>query len=430
MRLRSAGRTLLLAGALISLLTAGLATVVAQSTQPQRLPLDVTAGSAQPRLSRTPGGDVVLSWLEPGTTRGHTRLRVAVRRGAQDEWSPPRTVAEGADWFVNWADVPGVVPISDTTWAAHWLVRSDPASPYAYDIRVALSHDAGRAWGTPITPHTDGTRTEHGFVSMFPWPGANSTDATARRAGQDVGLVWLDGRAMQAGAGHAGDHGNMALRAARLAADGSLHDQTVLDARVCECCPTSAAATSDGVVVAYRNRGDDETRDMHVVRHAGGAWQPDRVAVADGWTIMACPVNGPALTTRERDVVLAWFTAAHDTPRVKVTFSHDAGRSWGSTSIADEGRPLGRVGVAPHPDGGAVVVWVEAEETGATVRARRVRDDAPVGPSVVVARVAQSRLSGYPRIVEASDGFVVAWVEGDRGSSRVVTARLTVSAVP
>lgn len=405
----------------------GVAGVSAQTPHP--LPLQVASGSGQPRLSRTPGGDVVLSWLEPGTAQGHTRLRVAVRRGPQDAWSPPRTVAEGADWFVNWADVPGVVPITDTTWAAHWLERSDPASPYAYDVRVALSHDGGGTWAAPITPHTDQTRTEHGFVSVFPWPGGSPTDSSGRRPPRDVGLVWLDGRAMQGGAGHTGDHGNMALRAARLATDGSLHDQTVLDARVCECCPTSATTTSEGVVVAYRNRGDDEMRDTHVVRHAEGAWQPDRVAVADGWTIMACPVNGPALTARGREVVLAWFTAVHDQPRVKVAFSHDAGRTWGAPSVADDGRPLGRLGVAPHPDGGAVVMWVEAEATGATVRARRVHDGAPAGPAVVVARVAQSRLSGYPRIVESSDGFVVAWVEGDRGTSRVVTARLAVSDV-
>jgi hypothetical protein len=26
-------------------------------------------------------------------------------------WSPAQTVASGADWFVNWADVPSVIPL-------------------------------------------------------------------------------------------------------------------------------------------------------------------------------------------------------------------------------------------------------------------------------------------------------------------------------
>jgi hypothetical protein len=371
---------------------------------------------------------VVLSWLEPGSPTGRTRLRVAVLSG--EAWSAPRTVAEGTGWFVNWADVPGVVPVTDTTWAAFWLERSDSASPYAYDIRVVLSHDAGHTWSRPVTPHTDGTRTEHGFVSVFPWPTPAAPEAAGSPPLADVGLAWLDGREMSTTGGHDGHAGNMTLRAARLAADGSLHDQTVLDARVCECCPTAATATSDGVVVAYRDRAADETRDMHVVRLAGGVWEPDRVAAPDRWTIMACPVNGPALAARGRAVTLAWFTAVGDQPRVKASVSHDGGGTWGTPLVVDEGRPLGRIGVAAHPQGGALVVWIEAERTGASVRVRRVRDDAVGGPSAVIARVAQSRLSGYPRIVEADGGFVLAWVEEVDGATRVMTARLAISDVP
>jgi hypothetical protein len=30
-------------------------------------------------------------------------------------WSEPRTVASGADWFVNWADVPSVIRLANGT---------------------------------------------------------------------------------------------------------------------------------------------------------------------------------------------------------------------------------------------------------------------------------------------------------------------------
>ena len=53
---------------------------------------------------------------------------------------------------------------------------------YSYDVRVAWSRDAGETWSDPITPHDDGTLTEHGFVSMVP------------ERGDQVSLVWLDGR--------------------------------------------------------------------------------------------------------------------------------------------------------------------------------------------------------------------------------------------
>lgn len=417
-RSRSASATAVLAALLMAACTAAPAQAPPRVTRaetadvPRRdLPLDTGRGSGQPRLSRTPSGDLVVSWLEPDTVAGRTRLRVATRAARGGNWSVPRTVAAGQQWFVNWADVPGVVPVSDTTWVAHWLERSDPPSRYAYDVRVALSQDAGITWGAPFTPHRDGTRTEHGFVSVFAWPGT---------AASDVGLAWLDGREMQSGAAHSADHGDMTLRTARLSADGALHDEVVLDRRVCECCPTATINTADGVLVAYRNRGDDETRDIHVVRHEGG-WQTDHVAVADDWQIAACPVNGPALSVRERDIALAWFTAVREEPRVKVAFSRDGGRTWTAGATIDGGRPLGRAAVVHHPEGGVVVSWVEAEDTGATVRLRRVHADGRMSGPFIGARVAQSRLSGYPRLAVADDGVMLAWVEGVEHVTQVAT---------
>jgi hypothetical protein len=116
-------------------------------------------------------------------------------------------VARGEAWFVNWADFPSVVPIADRLWAAHWLARR-PEGGYAYDVAMALSSDAGARWGATLSPHTDGTPTEHGFVTLFPWQGG-------------VGAVWLDGRNMQPGeAGDLADHGHgeggMTLRSVQL----------------------------------------------------------------------------------------------------------------------------------------------------------------------------------------------------------------------
>lgn len=396
----------------------------------EALALEAGTGSAQPHLSATPSGTVVLSWLEPGDGDGRTRLRVAELAKDGRTWGNVRTVAEGTHWFVNWADVPSVVPITDTTWAAHWLERSDPDTRYAYDVRVVVSRDGGRTWSAPVTPHDDGTRTEHGFVSFFRWP--NTAD--------DVGLAWLDGRATkspEATGAHAGHGaGNMALRVARLTSDGAVHDGRIVDDRVCECCPTTALTLDDGVLLGYRNRGDDETRDTHVVRYRGD-WQRDHVAVRDGWQIAACPVNGPALTRVTDGVALAWFTAEGDDPRVQVAFSRDGGTTWSSATRVDGGRTLGRIGLAAHPQGGGVVSWIAAETNGATVRLRRVAPDGTTGAPIVAAHVASSRLSGYPRIVAAGDALVVAWVaedEGDGGRegrrTRVRTARLPFSAVP
>ena len=124
------------------------------------------ANSAQPQLLAE-GNRAVLSWIERDGERA--RLKVAERTATG--WSAARTVASGDDFFVNWADVPSVRPIADGTLVAHWLQKS-AGSTYAYDVRLSWSRDGGRTWSAPTSPHHDGTKTEHGFVSLFTMPDA------------------------------------------------------------------------------------------------------------------------------------------------------------------------------------------------------------------------------------------------------------------
>jgi hypothetical protein len=137
------------------------------------------AGSGEPNLAVGADGRILLSWIE-AASEGRHRLRFAARvdRGA---WSEPRTIAEGAGWFVNWADFPAVAELADGSLFAHWLAQSG-AGKYAYDVRVGTSRDGGATWSGPVVPHRDGTETEHGFVSFARWDE------------RSMGLVWLDGR--------------------------------------------------------------------------------------------------------------------------------------------------------------------------------------------------------------------------------------------
>jgi hypothetical protein len=212
--------------------------------------------TAQPQITVT-GDRATLSWIERS---GRTAtLKFAERAGAG--WSEPRTVASGDNWFVNWADVPSVVRLADGSLAAHWLQRSGPGT-YAYDVRLAFSSDDGRTWSESVTPHHDGTQTEHGFASLFQAPGAG------------LGLVWLDGRHM-GGGGHDGhEAGGMTLRGATFDRSGTQIVEIEIDDRVCECCPTAVTLTADGPIAAYRNRAEGEIRDIYVSRFVNGAWTP------------------------------------------------------------------------------------------------------------------------------------------------------------
>ncbi|HWS56263.1 MAG TPA: sialidase family protein [Pyrinomonadaceae bacterium] len=374
------------------------------AAQVRQLPSPAPEQSAQPNLAVGRDGRVYLSWVERLPEKRFA-LRFSTKEGAR--WSAPRTAAEGQDWFVNWADFPTLAALPDGSLAAHWLVRSGPAV-YAHDVKVSRSTDGGRTWSEPVTPHGDGTPTEHGFVSMFP------------AAGGALAAVWLDGRGIKGG--HHGNHGrdNMTLRFTAFGRDGRPRPDALLDERVCECCQTSAAVTSEGPVVVYRDRSAEEIRDISIVRLRGGRWSAPATVHQDGWKLDGCPVNGPAVAAEGRRVVVAWYTGAGERFRVQAAFSEDAGESFGPPVRVDDGEPTGRVGVVALKDGSAVVSWMEKTAGGVEVRLRRVRPGGKRGESVSVAATAEARASGYPRVVKAKDSVVVAWV----GGTRVLTAEM------
>jgi hypothetical protein len=390
-----------------------------QSVRPWPLNVEPIAspaasGSGQPQLSVSKRG-VLLSWVEK-TAAGST-LKFAER--AANGWSAPVIVASGADWFVNWADVPSVVRLADGTLAAHWLQKSG-ADTYAYDVRLSYSKDEGKTWATSFTPHHDGTKTEHGFASLFQMPGAG------------LGLVWLDGRNMAGGheAPAAGGHvgGDMSLRFGAFGRDWKQTGDLALDARVCECCPTAIAVTSNGPIVAYRDRSPNEIRDILITRLENGKWTSPVPVFADDWRFNACPVNGPALSASGRNVALAWYQAKDNVPKTFVAFSGDAGRTFGLPIRLDEGGSLGRVDIDLLPDGSAAAAYVDL--TG-DFRIRRVVPDAAASAPVTVSRLAANRSSGYPRMALSGNELVFAWTDRDGESIvRTASARLPVGRRP
>jgi hypothetical protein len=364
------------------------------------------AGSAEPNLAVGADGSVYLTWQEP-TAEGH-ELRLASLE--EDGWSPPATIARGNDWFINWADFPTLLVLPDGRLAAHYLqVHPRAERGYHYDVRLVLSDDGGRSWSDPVTPHRDGVATEHGFVSMIP------------AGGDSIGVIWLDGRAFSP---EFGATDQMALLYTTVASDGSLGPERVIDGRTCECCQTSAAIVAGGAVVAYRGRTPGEIRDIQLARMAGGAWAPARPVHADGWEIAACPVNGPAVASDGADrLAVAWFTGARDTARVQVAFSDDAGDTFTTPVVVDEGNPAGRVDLVMLAGGDAVVSWIERTEgDGARVQLRHVTRDGRTSAPAIVAPTSGTRASGFPRMVRSGDGLLLTWTEPG-SPSRVRTAR-------
>jgi hypothetical protein len=323
-------------------------------------------------------------------------------------WTPVVTAASGTDWFVNWADVPSVLRLANGTLVAHWLQKSGSGT-YAYDVRLSSSTDEGRTWSPSFMPHHDGTQTEHGFASLFDMPGAG------------LGLVWLDGRGMKGDHGHE-QAGDMSLRFGTFDRTWKQTGERSIDTRVCECCPTAAALTAEGPIVAFRDRAPDELRNIHVARFENNRWTEPKPVHDDGWRFPGCPVNGPSLSARGRSVAIAWFTAKENQPKSLAAFSTNAGRSFGAPIVLDEPGSLGRVDIDLLPDGSAVAAYVATAQQGAQFRVRRIEPAGTLSEPTIVAVLLNNRTSGYPRMAVVGDEILFAWTDR-QGGSQVRTAR-------
>ena len=360
------------------------------------LTVPVPAGSGEPQLTTSSKG-TILSWVESDGPMA--TLKFAERSGTG--WSESRTVAAGKDWFVSDADVPTVQHMADGTLVAAWY-RSTDVQAEAYDTWLAYSKDEGRTWSAPFKPYKDRTKTQHGFASMFDQPGGG------------LGLVWLDAREWELDK-DAPDGGAVMLRSASFDPAWKQTSDQVANLRVCDCCQTSVATTSDGVVVAFRDRSDKEIRDIHVTRLEGGKWTDPQPVHHDNWEIDSCPVNGPAISARGRTVAVAWFTAASGQGHAYAAFSQDAGRSWGEPVRLDEQISTGRVDIELLDDGGAVATWVEFANQQAQLKARRIAADGKLSAPVAVQGTAPGRVSGYPRMVRQGDDLLFVWSESGEG---------------
>ncbi|MEQ9568953.1 MAG: hypothetical protein RLN75_02080 [Longimicrobiales bacterium] len=369
------------------------------------LALAAAEGSGEPFLS-SDGDRLWLSWLEPAAGEAWA-LRLAE---IGDQVSEPTTVVERDDFFVNWADFPSVASLPGGRLAAHWLQRGGEGT-YDYGVRVAWSDDGGATWSDPWTPHEDGTPTEHGFVSLLPGDDGS------------LGVLWLDGRRYVDGP-DGPETEEMTLRHRTASGPGAAGAEVLVDDRVCDCCQTGAAATTDGWVAVYRDRSEDEVRDIYAARFVDGAWTEGRPVHRDGWHIAACPVNGPAVDADGERVVVAWFTGAGQVPRVSLAFSDDQGVTFTEPVRIDEGEPVGRVDVVSDGDG-ALVSWIEGAGEGAELRVRRVGRDGTLGEPRVVVPISGARAAGFPRMVRHRDDLVFAWTDASGPETRVRAVRVT-----
>ncbi|MGI9248387.1 MAG: hypothetical protein ACR2QI_05190 [Woeseiaceae bacterium] len=373
------------------------------------VPMSVPAGAnvLGPRFASGAEGPLILSWMqreENGATLRFSTLELG-------KWQTAVNVVTDRQMFVNWADLPSVTPLGDKHWVAHWLSKSAEAT-YAYDILLAQSSDNGQSWSDPIRPHTDGTPTEHGFVSIH-------------GTGESAGLLWLDGRKTVSAASTSPEDSGMTLRSALVGPHDMLSQEQLVDDLVCDCCQTDVAVSADGPIAVYRNRTVDEVRDIYVSRFSDGRWQPGVPIADDGWEIAGCPVNGPAIDAQGDLVAIAWFSAANDSPVVRAALSTNGGRTFKKPVEIASRRSSGHVGITIIDRHSAAVSWVESDNRGTNaIKIRPVTTAGLLGPAQTFGRTELVHV--YPQLVRNDDNLILAWTDEISDETRVVSVRVPI----
>jgi len=370
--------------------------------------------------------NLLISWLEP--TSNHEKYRLLYSELHNKSWSDPSVIAEGENWFVNWADYPSVISSNGSPFAAHWL-KKIPGGPYSYNVNISISSSTSNSqkpvqWSEAITPHRDSTATEHGFVSMVNWNNKN----------KEVLAIWLDGRktADRADNEYYDINRAMTLRSAVIDKNGTVSNKKVIDQAVCDCCNTSLALTKNGAIAVYRNRTDREIRDIYISKFENNRWSTPLPVHSDGWQISACPVNGPEVAIRDSTVLITWFTAADNTSSVKAAVSTDLGNSFPTVFTIDEGNSLGRVDAAISPNGDYFVSWMDRSADQALLKVTKIETLQGVDPGATyeVAEMDASRNSGFPQMETVGNSLVLAWTAFDKeGNSRIETIQLPISVI-
>jgi hypothetical protein len=366
--------------------------------QLERRPFATHGDAGQPSVAVDPRGGFIVTWQERRAAGASLWYAALDRDGRETRRG---RIASGENWVVNWADFPSLVVLANGDWVTHYFEKSG-GSPHAYDIRLIRSTNGGSTWSAPVTPHRDGTASEHGFVSLVP--------LQADR----VLAVWLDGRHTTGGHG-----GRMTLRSAVVNRAGTLAEERQLDDSTCDCCQTDAVRVGERTLIAYRDRSEEEIRDISLIdRTNQGAWSTPRPLHADGWKIEGCPVNGPAMAVNGSRVLTVWPTQATGTSEVRYAIGR-----WNEPgarrTLASGAGTLGRVDAAAWEDG-FLVTYIGGSGDAAGLQLAQLDGAGQVVARQLVAPVAATRMSGNPRLASAGEHALLAWVEpgpGKEGSA-------------
>ena len=362
--------------------------------------------NAQPNLVSS-NGALSLSWI---SSKNKNKASLHFSQFKKGKWIKPQKIANGSDWFVNWADFPAHA-INEDLIITSYLKKSDSGT-YTYDVILNLQKLSGEKIKKDFLLNTDGVKAEHGFVSIIP------------NNNKGFFITWLDGRntVEKKLDGH---HKPMTIRFAEITNTGEVINESELDEAACDCCQTSIAMTNNGPIVVYRDRSENEVRDIYTIRNINGVWEEPNPLHNDGWIINGCPVNGPKVAVNSTNLAIAWFTVVNDNPIVNVSFSKTNGDSFGTPFKLNDLDAIGRVDVAFLNNEEVIVSYMEVDEIGTYLRIKKVSANGKISKPITISKIDGGRNTGVPQLEIINNEIFIVWTISLDGINQLKSIKLS-----
>jgi hypothetical protein len=216
----------------------------------------------------------------------------------------------------------------------------------------------------------------------------------------------------------------MTIRFAEITNKGDIVNESELDAAACDCCQTSIATTKDGPIVVYRDRSNKEIRDIYSVRNVNGIWENPNPVNNDGWIINGCPVNGPKVSTSQKNLAVAWFTASNEDPRVNLSFSKTDSDSFNTPIKINEHSAIGRVDVAFLNDEEVIVSYMDFDDIGAYLKIKKVSINGKISEPITISKIDGGRNTGVPQLEIINNEIFIVWTVFKDGMNQLKSVKL------
>jgi len=361
--------------------------------------------NAQPSLVAS-NGSLSLTWI---SSDEDMNVSLNFRQFIDKKWTNPQTLAVGSNWFVNWADFPTHAISGDQVLTSY--LKKSASGTYTYDVFLNLQKLSGEKIKEDFILNTDGFKAEHGFVSIV----ANENEGFY--------ISWLDGR-NTVEKDINGNHKPMTIRFAEITNAGDIINETELDSSVCDCCQTSITNSDQGPIVVYRDRSQEEVRDIYVTRNINDKWENPIPVHNDGWVIYGCPVNGPKVVSNSKNLAVSWFTVLDGKPTVNLSFSESYGSTFDSPIKINDLNAIGRVDTAFLNEKEVIVSYMEGDDIGTYLRIKKVSIDGEVSDPITISKIDSGRGTGVPQLEILNDEIFIVWTVFDNENNQLKTVRL------